>query len=221
MAPPRCPARALLAVALLAAAAAAAALTFDLPYGARKCVSEDVTPLAGVRGELHVSGGTGDMSLDLFVSDPRGVVYFHRAGANSVKYSFKAGAFDARVTQSYRFCIVHQVHPNAAARTDVSRRVSLSVAVEAKGVREDLEGLAKKGDVGKVQERFQEVYREVDTLIGRMDELRDKEAALSAVNDDTSRIVLRVTVLAAVFTVGTGVLNFLNLKTFFKSKKLA
>jgi emp24/gp25L/p24 family/GOLD len=212
----------LLRLALLAAAAAAAAgLTFDLEYGARKCVSEDVPPSADVLGELHVSGGNGDMSLDLFVSDPRGVVYFHKAGANSVKYSFKAGTFAEGTTQVYRFCVVHQVHPNAATRTDVMRRVSLSVKVEGKGVKEEVERLAKKGDVTKAQEKFQDVYRDVDSLISRMDELRALEDTLSTANENTSRVVMRVTFLAAVFTIGTGVLNFLNLKSFFKSKKLA
>lgn len=215
-------ARAALALAaLLAAAACGAALTFDLTYGSRKCVSEDVTSLANVRGEVHVSGGVGDMSLDLFVSDPRGVVYFHRAGANAVKYSFKAGAFDERLTQAYRFCIVHQVHPNAAARTEVTRRVSLSMNVEGKGVQEEVAALAKRGDVVAAQEKFQDVYREVDNIISRMDELRNMEDALTAANESTSKVVMRVTFLAAVFTIGTGVLNFLNLKTFFKSKKLA
>lgn len=207
-------------VVLLLLAAAASALTFDLSYGSRKCISEDVTPLADVRGELHVSGGSGDMSLDLFVSDPRGVVYFHRAGANSVKYSFKAGNFGT-ATQAYRFCVVHQVHPNAATRTEVVRRVTLSVKVEGKGIQEEVAALAKRGDVAQAQEKFQDVYREVDNIISQMDRLRDMEEALSSANENTSRIVMRVTFLAAVFTIGTGVLNFLNLKTFFKSKKLA
>lgn len=212
---------ALALAALLAAAACGAALTFDLTYGSRKCMSEDVSSLADVRGDIHVSSGVGDMTLDLFVSDPRGVVYFHRAGANSLKFSFKAGEFDEHQTQAYRFCVVHQVHPNAAARTEVTRRVSLNVKVEGKGVQQEVAALAKKGDVLQAQEKFQDVYREVDNIISRMDELRNMEDSLTEANESTSKVVLRVTFLAAVFTIGTGVLNFLNLKTFFRSKKLA
>lgn len=211
----------LVALLLLLLATNASALTFDLLYGSRKCISEDIPPLSDVRGELHVSGGSGDMALDLFVSDPRGVVYFHRAEANSVKYSFKSGEFDSRTTQAYRFCVVHQVHPNAATKTDVSRRVSLDVKVESEKSRVEVDALAKRGHLSNVQEKFQDVYHEVDGLIQKMDELRMKEQTLSEVNEDTSRTVLRVTVLAAIFTIGTGVLNFMNLKSFFKQKKLA
>lgn len=205
----------------LALFAPATALTFDLLYGSRKCVSEDLPPGAEVKGELHVSGGSGDMSLDLFVSDPRGVVYFHRAAVNSVKYSFTSGSFDANAQQTYRFCVVHQVHPNSAARTDVSRRVSLDVKVDSASVKEDMKLLASKSDVSRVSDKFQGLYQEVDELIGRMEVLRKAEAALSVANAETSRIVLRVTVIAGVFTVLTGVLNFVSLKSFFKSKKLA
>lgn len=208
-------------MSLSALISSALALTFDLPYGSRKCVSEEVPPVADVKGEVHVSGGNGDMSLDLFVSDPRGVVYFHRAAVNSVKFSFKSGTFDERQTQNYRFCVVHQVHPNSAARTDVSRRVSLDVSVETAKVKEDLKLLASKGDLTRVQERFQTLYKEVDEIIGRMDVLREREKLLNAANEDTSRVVVRVTIVAGIFTIMTGVLNFVSLKSFFKSKKLA
>lgn len=210
-----------LLLTLLLGPCLSSAITFDLQYGSRKCVSEDIPPLSDVRGVIHVSGGGGDMALDLFVSDPRGVVYFHKADANSIKYSFKSGAFDSRATQAYRFCVVHQVHPNAATRSDLSRRVSLDVKVESEQSRVEVEALAKRGHLSKVQESFQEVYHEVDSLIQKMDELRMKEQTLSDINEDTSRTVLRVTVLAAIFTIGTGVLNFMNLKSFFKQKKLA
>jgi emp24/gp25L/p24 family/GOLD len=197
------------------------ALTFELGYGARKCMSEDMPPLAQVRGELHVAGGAGDMSLDLFVSNPRGVVYFHKADANAVKYSFKTGAFEAHSTEAYRFCVVHQVHPNAAVRTDVTRRVSLTADVETPAAKSAIRSLATSDHVSKAQDSFQEVSNEVDTLIARLDDLRVKEQALSEINEDTSRTIVRITVIAALFTIATGVLNFLNLTSFFKQKKLA
>jgi emp24/gp25L/p24 family/GOLD len=209
------------ALALALCAAPAHAVTFELGYGARKCLSEDVPPLANVRGELHVAGGAGDMSLDLFVSNPRGVVYFHKADASAVKYTFKSGAFEAHTTEPYRFCIVHQVHPNSAASTDVLRRVTLTVQVETPASKHAISSLATKDHVAKAQQTFQDVSNEVDVLIAQLDDLRIKEQALSDVNDDTSRTIVRITIIAALFTVATGVLNFLNLKTFFKQKKLA
>lgn len=205
----------------IACAVSAEALTFDLPYGSRKCLSEDIPALSNIRGELRVAGGNGEMSLDLFVSDPRGIVYFHKADANAVKYSFKSGPFEEHTTQPYRFCVVHQVHPNAAARNDVVRRVSLSVIVESPAAREEVDRLAKGGHLTKIQERFNEVSSEVDVLIDRLDQLREQEHRLAEMNEDTSQTILRITIIAALFTIATGVLNFLNLTSFFKQKKLA
>lgn len=197
------------------------AITFDLPYGARKCISEDMPPIADVRGELHVTGGDGDMSLDLFVSDPKGIVFFHQASVNAVKYTFRTGAFDPRTTQVYRFCVLHQTHPNAASPHGLSRRVTLKVEVQSPKSKQEVEQLAKGVHLDKVQHSFEEVSREIMDLISRLDDLRGKEQALSEINEDTSRTIVRITVIAAIFTVATGVLNFLNLKSFFKQKKLA
>jgi emp24/gp25L/p24 family/GOLD len=197
------------------------ALTFDLEYGGRMCLIEDIPPLSNVRGSLRVTGGTGDMTLDLFVSDHHGVVYFHKADANAVKYSFKSGSFEAHTTMPYRFCVVHQAHPHAAPGMHVARRVSLSVRVDTPAFKEVVDSLAKGGHLSKIQESFQEVSNEVDALIARLDEIRVKEQTLTNINEDTSRTILRITVIAALFTVATGVLNFLNLKSFFKQKKLA
>jgi emp24/gp25L/p24 family/GOLD len=185
------------------------------------CLIEDVPPLSNVRGELRVAGGKGDMTLDLFVSDPSGVVYYHKADVNAVKYSFKSGAFQAHTTMPYRFCVVHQIHPHAPPGTNVARRVSLSVKVETPAFKEVVDSLAKGGHISKIQESFQEVSNEVDALIARLDELRVKEQALTDINEDTSRTILRITIIAALFTIASGVLNFLNLKSFFKQKKLA
>lgn len=78
----------LLGASVLARQAIGSSLTFDLPYGQRKCFTEDLPYGANVRGAVHVASGRGDMSLDLFVSDSHGKVYFHRADVNSVKFSF-------------------------------------------------------------------------------------------------------------------------------------
>lgn len=197
------------------------ALTFDLPYGSRKCLSEDLPTSADVKGELHVTGGHGDMSLDLFVSDPRGIVYFHKAGVDAVKYTFRTGSFDPRTTQVYRFCVLHQVHPNAAVQHELSRRVTLKVDVESAKTRNEVDQLAKTVHVSKAEESFGEVSKEIMELISRLDDMRVKEQQLSEVNEDTSKSIVRITVVAALFTIMTGVLNFLNLKSFFKQKKLA
>lgn len=212
------------ALLLLAAAAQASSLTFELPYGQRKCYSEDLAPSTDIRGEVHVAGGRGEMKLDLFVSDAGGTVYFHKSDVNALKFSFKTGVAPSHSktgTQSYRFCIVNQVHPHSAAASNVARRVTLVVEALDKVRAGDMAKLATQGHVEKVQDKFGEVSRKVDEIIDRIDDLRVQEQALSDVNEDTSRMIMRISVLACLFTIATGALNFMSLKSFFKQKKLA
>lgn len=209
------------AVALTIHAVSAGSITFELPYGQRKCYSEDLPPLSTTRGTVHVSGGKGEMSLDLFVSDMRGVVQFHKSDVNSVKFSFRTGSYQVHTTEQYRFCIVNQVHPDAASTPDLIRRVTLVVDVVNKDREEAVGRLAKEDHVEKVQESFSSISTDVDDLIGKMDDLRAKEQMLTELNEQTSKVIFRISILACLFTVGTGVINFMSLKMFFKRKKLA
>lgn len=198
----------------------AQALTFDLAYGQRKCFSEDLPPLTTVRGDVQVASGRGEMRLDLFVSDAKGVVAFHKSDVNMVKYSFQTASYDRHTTSPYRFCIVNQVHARAANDGDLSRRVTMKVDVLHKSRAEQFSRLATKGHVSKIQESFQSVSDDVDRLIEVMDELRAKEQELTDLNASTTRTIVRISVVACLFTIATGVANFVSLKSFFKQKKL-
>lgn len=81
--------------------------------------------------------------------------------------------------------------------------------------------LAKQEHVDKVYESFLSVSNEVDTLIERLDELRAKEQMLTELNESTTVVILRISLVACAFTIATGVLNILSLQRFFKRKKLA
>lgn len=198
------------------------ALTFELPYGQRKCFTEDLAPSTTTRGTVHVASGTGEMTLDLFVSDARGVVHFHKADVGSVKFSFRTAPGPAHVREMYRFCVVNQVHPHAAGGAGRTvRRVTLRVEEVQERGELTLGRIAKQEHVDKVYSSFLSVSSDVDGLIEKMEELRAKEQTLSEVNERTATTILRISLIACIFTIGTGVLNFLSLKTFFKRKKLA
>lgn len=213
---------ALLVLQLVLDAAFSNSLTFELPYGQRKCFSEDLPPDIEVRGTVHVASGQGEMTLDLFVSDMRGVVYFHKSNVDSVKFSFRTGHFPSHTREAFRFCVVNQVSANAAhPSARVVRRVTLEVETVKDRHDTSTSRLAKQDQVDKVYSSFLGVQNDVDDLIEKMDELRVKEQKLNDINESTSATIFRISLVACLFTILTGVLNFLSLKSFFKRKKLA
>lgn len=199
----------------------ATSLTFNLPYGQRKCFSDDLPPSTSCRGTVHVTSGKGEMSLDLFVTDPRGTVFFHKSDVNSVKFSFRTGSFQQHTTQKYRFCVVNQVHPHAVHAADVVRKVTLDVEAITEHREKAISRLAKQDHADKLYADFLAASQLVDNMIEKMDDLRVSEQFLTDLNQSTATTILRVSMVACVLTVATGVLNFLSLKSFFKRKKLA
>lgn len=201
----------------------AGSLTFELPYGQRKCFTEDLPPDTVTRGTMHVASGQGEMTLDVFVSDLQGIVHFHKSNVDNVKFSFKTGHFPLHTREAYRFCVVNQVSPNAIQQSSgrVVRRITLEVETVKEPHDPTTSRLAKQGQVDQMYTSFLSVQNDVDGLIEKMDELRATEQVLSEVNESTSTTILRISLVACVFTILTGVLNFLSLKSFFKRKKLA
>lgn len=202
----------------------ASSLTFNLPYGQRKCFTEELPPSANVRGGINVASGKGDMSLDMFVSDSHGTVHFHKSDVNAVKFSFHTPASNTQgmyAPDDYRFCIVNQVHPQAAASPGVTRRITLEVSYVSDRHAQQVDRLAKEDVAEQVFSRFSSVSSDVDELIEKLDELRAKEQQLTELNENTSSTILTISLIASLFTILTGLLNFLSLKSFFKRKKLA
>lgn len=198
-------------------------LTFELPYGERKCFSEDLPPDVSIHGTVHVSSGQGEMSLDLFVLDESGAVRFHKSDVNSIKFSFRSGSYPHPLRKDYRFCIVNQVKAHAAqpAARHVTRRVTLEVGVAPGESGGNTGRFAKQEHVDNIYESFLAVSGEIDALIERMDELRAKEEILTEANEQTTVVILRISLVACALTIATGVLNLLSLQRFFKRKKLA
>jgi len=211
------------ATTLLLFATLCTAITFDLPYGQQKCFSEDVSPSVTVRGAVHVAGGRGqgDMKLDVYVTNPQGVVAFHRMDVNAVKFTFKTSSFQEHTTQAYRICVLHQLERGRAhhAHHKAYRRITLEFEMARE--KASMKSLASKQHVDKLHQSFHEVSISVDKLIEGMDDLRMREQALTNVSSDTSSVIVRIAIVACLFTILTGVLNFMSLKSFFKQKKLA
>lgn len=191
---------------------------------------EDLPSVGTVKGTVHVASGKGDMSLDMFVSDSRGAVHAHKSDVNSVKFSFKLPVDDGPQHHSngdgrdetYRFCVINQVHPQAVQPKDaVGRKVTLEISYSSNQHIEQLSKLAKTDHAERLFSTFSSVSSDVDQLIRALDELRSKEQELTKLNETTASTILFISLLACLFTILTGILSFMSLKSFFKRKKLA
>ena len=200
---------------------ASSSITFNLPYGQRKCFSEELRAASQCRGSIHVASGKGEMSLDLFVTDRHGTVFFHKTNVNSLKFSFQTADRDMNVMDTYRFCVVNQVHPHAVHAANVARKVTLEIDVVSKHQDAALARLAKQDHADQLYSDLLSASQQVDSVINALDELRKREQQLTDLNQGTSTTILRVSILACVLTVATGLVNFFALKNFFKRKKIA
>lgn len=201
----------------------ARAITFDLYFGEQKCFGEDFLPRTSVKGDVHVSTGRGgaDMKLDVVITNSKQVVVFHRAAIHTAKFSFTTGEYKSTTSQPYRICVRHQV-PSYAARppTDIAayRRVTLSLHTPRTS--QDIAKLASRAHVNRTSQSFREVSFSLERLLQAMHSIRSLEQHLSDIGNSTATLVVCISLLASLFTILTGVLNFMYLKNFFKHKKL-
>lgn len=180
--------------------------------------------MSQIRGTVQVGsgGGGGDMRLDVYVTNPQGVVAFHRADVNAVKFSFQTAAYERHTTQAHRVCILHQADHRGAPAHGAFRRITINVEVAKVAKDTGKSGsLASREHADRLQQIFRDVSADVDRLIETMDTLRVGEQQLTDINQSTSSLILRISVVACLLTVLTGVLNVMSLKSFFKQKKLA
>lgn len=195
-------------------------LAFEVDYGGRKCIYEEVPPSTQIKGEFHVSGGTGEMELDLFITDPRGVVYFNKQNMDTQKFSFKSGQFIKHTKQKYKFCVLHQVHQHAARMPRVKRRVSFSVEIEQSRRAKKKAQVATGSQVDSAHEKLADLEDDLDTLLGEFDGIREEEQVITDIGTNTTSTILRYSVLSIAITLLTGFLNHYYLRSFFKQKKL-
>lgn len=196
-------------------------ITFELSYAERKCFTEELPAATDAKGTVHVSGGAGEMSLDLFISDMRGTVYFHKQDVNSIKFSFRTAHGQPHEMKTYRFCVLNQARPHSPASPGSVRRISLDVKAVSQVTHDAFNRLIKQEHADKVYSDFFTVSSEVDSIIEQMDVLRDEEKKLSEINEQTTSMILNLSLIACIFTIATGVANFFSLKSFFKRKKIA
>ncbi|GAB0497867.1 hypothetical protein MMPV_009204 [Pyropia vietnamensis] len=227
------------AVAVAATAAVAppsvAAIQFDVFLEGQRCITEELTPYSTVNGLVHVADGPTAMSVDVFVSDSRGKVYFHKAGAVHEAFSFKTGPpprspygghDDPHALTPYRICAQHAPRPDdpssgyrrGTSGTPPSRRVTVSLTQGLSPVAR--EGLAKRSHVDSHVDRVRELEYQLQTVIGGIDDMKAVEADVLRKNDDTNLRVLWYSVAACGVMIGAGVYQVFYMKTFFKRAKL-
>eukprot|EP00168_Porphyra_purpurea_P010986 TRINITY_DN2753_c0_g1_i2.p1 TRINITY_DN2753_c0_g1~~TRINITY_DN2753_c0_g1_i2.p1 ORF type:complete len:317 (+),score=71.28 TRINITY_DN2753_c0_g1_i2:247-1197(+) len=210
--PPSPPSPLLLVTLALAAVVAAlappptAALQLVVPFASRKCVAEDLPPATHVRGDVRVAAGNGDMLLDLFVTDTRGVVVYHASNVATSAFSFVTSppsAHSPRMALApYRFCFHHQAHPHEAHQPGWERRVTLTIT---RARTEPLvPGVARTAHVSAVETRIREVEDLVEELVGGLDAASSAASEVEAVQAKVRRWVWGTAVLGCVVIVGGG-----------------
>lgn len=230
-----------LAAAAAAAAAVAvappsvAAIQFDVFFEGQRCITEELAPYSTVNGLVHVADGPSAMKVDVFVSDARGKVHYHKAGAVHEAFSFKTGPppaspygghEDPHAPTPYRVCAHHAPGPGDLASgyrrggsgPSPSRRVTVSLTQGLAPVAR--EGLAKRGHVDTHVERVRELEYQLQAVIGGIDDMKAVEADVLRKNDDTNLRVLWYSVAACGVMIGAGAYQVLYMKTFFKRAKL-
>lgn len=218
----------LLAALLLLAAVAAAllpradALQLVVPFASRKCISEDLPPATHVRGDLRVAAGDGDMTLDLFVTDVRGVVVYHASNVISSAFTFvtsPASSHSPRTALApYRFCFHHQAHPHEGHRPGVERRVAVAITQERTEPR--VAGVATSAHVTAVETRMQEVEQLVDGLVTGLDAASEAAKDVEAIQARVRRWVSATAVLGCVVILGAGAVQVWYLRRMFRKKRL-
>lgn len=216
------------ALLLLLTAAAAmlppgAALQLVVPFASRKCISEDLPPATHVRGDLHVAAGHGDMTLDLFVTDVRGVVVYHASNVISSAFTFVTSPPSSHSPRTalapYRFCFHHQAHPHEAThRPGVERRVSVVITQERREPR--VPDVATSAHVSAVETRMREVEELVEGLVAGLDAAGQAAADVEAVQARVRRWVSGTAVLGCVVILGVGGLQVWYLRRMFRKKRL-
>ena len=195
-------------------------LSLEVDYGSRKCIYEDFPPNTQVTGEFHVSGGHGEMDLDLFVTDPRGVVFYNKQNLQSQQYSFRTGHYPQHTTQTFKFCVVHQIHHQASRASRVKRQVSFTIETKRQKGATRSSQVATGKQLETASERFSDIEVELDILLGDLDEMREHEQVISEIGTRTTKTILFYSLLSIVVTLLTGFLNHYYLRFFFKQKKL-
>lgn len=236
----RLPSLFLAATAAVAAAVAVdppavAAIQFDVSFEGQRCITEELAPYATVSGLVHVADGPSVMKVDVFVTDVRGKVHYHKAGAVHEAFSFKTGPpppspygghEDPHSPTPYRVCVHHAPGPHdlasgyrrGASGTPPSRRVTVSLTQGLAPVAR--EGLAKRSHVDTHVERVRELEYQLQEVIGGIDDMKAVEADVLRKNDDTNMRVLWYSVAACGVMIGAGAYQVFYMKTFFKRAKL-
>lgn len=200
----------------------AAALQLVVPFSSRKCIAEDLPPSTHVRGDLRVAAGDGDMTLDLFVSDPRGVVVYHASNVISSAFTFVTSPPSAHSPPTamvpYRFCFHHQAHPHEAHRPGVERRVGVIITRERNEPR--VPGVATASHVTAVETRMREVEELVEGLVSGLDAASAAAADVEAIQNKVRQWVWGTAVLGCAAIVGGGAFHVWYLRRLFRQKRL-
>lgn len=228
-------AAAVTAAAVAVAPPAVAAIQFDVFFEGQRCITEELAPYSTVNGLVHVADGPTPMKVDVFVTDSRGKVQYHKAAAVHEAFSFKTGPppaspygghDDAHAPSPYRVCAHHAPGPNdpdsayrrGSGGPPPSRRVTVSMTQGLAPVAR--EGLAKRSHVDSHVERVRDLEYQLQAVIGGIDDMKAVEADVLHKNDDTNMRVLWYSVAACGVMIGAGAYQVFYMKTFFKRAKL-
>lgn len=212
---------------LLCISRAADALKMKIDFGERKCFTEDVNAHRPVLLDFRASAGHSDMDVDLFVTDHKGKVVFHKSGLSHSRATIgpvldppeSHGSLTAYAPQyvTYRFCFMHQVVPGQVAE-NVERHIDFRVS--SAPARREKEGLITFRDTDRSNAQIHKLEEEILLLVEKMDVIREQERFLTLKNDSTSRFLTTVSSLTSSLVIAVGILQLEFVQSILRQRKM-
>lgn len=200
-----------------------AALQMTLGFGQRKCFSEDLSVHRPILLDFRTSAGRTDMSVDLFVTDPRGHVIYHQTGLThkhaTVEPPVKLLVMGGKLPDvlPFRFCVMHQAMPSQIVeRTE--RRIAFSIRSGA--TKEEKHDLIRARDVVKTGGNLRKLEEQVLQVLDKVDVLREQERLLTLKNETTTSFLTTSSSFCSLLVVLVGVLQVDYIRGIMRKRKL-
>lgn len=204
------------------------AMQMAIGFGERKCFSEDLPVQRPILIDFRASAGQSDMDVDLFVTDSRGQVVFHKSGLSHHRATFHtpdglnndvdANSYGhAPRFATFRFCVMHQIL-QGQVKEAVERRIVFNV--RSGSTKKENNDIAKFNDVDRANSHIRKLEEDILVLVDKMDVLREQERILTLKNESTSSFLTTVSSLTSLLVLGVGLLQFEMMQGVLKERKV-
>lgn len=212
------------------------AIRFYLNPGQRRCFTEDLPTGQKINGETRVSGGKGDMRIDVWITTVEGRVLYHKYADDHGKFTFDTPKLpnhrenewaddyeDSYIPEddTYKVCIEHQQVAGRVHEPGTKRAVSIHFN-EAMGMQSErqVSRAATSQSTDQLQSSMREIHNTLSAMIGDLAMLESRERFLTKRISGTIRQVTILAVVSLFVICLTSLLQFRYYKGYFQQKKL-